>query len=88
MHKFVQAAHVAYEFITRAKIKMIGIAQYQRGIDLFEMLGCEGFDRSLCADRREDRRDKVAVWGGEEARAGAVAFRGDIELEHRADYTG
>ena len=56
LHKVMQSAHIAHEFITGAQIKMIGVAQHQRGIDTFELFRCKHFDRSLRAHRREDGR--------------------------------
>lgn len=61
---------------------MIRVAQHERGVDAFEMLRRESFDRRLSADRREDRREEVAVRRGESPSAGAVVFRSDLELEH------
>ena len=52
------------------------------------MFGSEGLDRRLRANGREDRGEEVAVRGGEDARAGAVVFGGDLEFKHRADYNG
>ena len=66
---------------------MISVAQDQRGIDVFEMFGRESLDGRLCANRREDWREQVAVRGSEDASAGAVVFGGDLEFKHRVDYT-
>ena len=85
-HKFVQAAQVAYEFVARAQVQMIGVAQHQRGVELFEVLRCKRLDGRLGADRREDWSAHIAVGGGENACAGAVGFGCDRELEHRAHY--
>lgn len=84
LHELVQAAHVAHEFVAGTQIKMIGVAQDERSVDVFEMLRREGLDRRLRANGREDRRDEVAVRRGENPRAGAVGFGGDLEGEHRA----
>lgn len=67
---------------------MIGVAQHERSIDVLEMFGREGLDGGLRADRREDRREQVAVGRGEDTRAGAVAAGGDVEMEHEGDYNG
>ena len=61
---------------------MIGVAQDERGIDILEVFGREGLDGRLRANGREDGRDEVAVRGGEESRAGAVVFGGDLEVKH------
>lgn len=63
---------------------MIGVAQHERSVDVFEVLGREGLDRRLCANGREDRCEEVAMRRGENPCAGAVIFGGDLEAEHRA----
>ena len=78
---------IADEFVAGTQVEMIGVAQHQRGVDVFEMFGRERFDRSLRANRREDRREQVAVRRGKDSRAGAIVFGGDSEFKHRADYT-
>jgi len=88
LHELVQTAHVAHELVAGTQVEMIGVAQDKRGIDILEMFGREGFNRRLRANRREDWRGEVAVRGSEDARAGAVVFGGDGELEHWGDYTG
>ncbi len=85
LHKLVQAAHVADEFVAGTQVEMIGVAQHQRGVDILEMFGRERLDRGLRADRREDRREQVTVRRGEDSRAGALVFGGDLEFKHRAD---
>lgn len=66
---------------------MIGVAQYEGSVDAFEVFRRECLDRSLRTDRREDGRGQVAVRRGEDSRAGAVVFGGNLKLEHGADYT-
>lgn len=88
LHELVQTAHVAHELVAGAQVKMIGVAQHERGVDIFEMFGREGLDRRLCANRREDWRDEISVRCGENPCADAVVFGGDLEGEHRADYNG
>ena len=61
---------------------MIGVAQYERSVDILEMFGREGLDRCLCAHGREDGCEQVAVRGGKNARTGAMIFGCDGELEH------
>ena len=61
---------------------MIGVAQDKRGVDTFEVLRSERFDRCLRPYGREDWRDEVAVRGGEDACAGAVVFSCDVEFKH------
>ena len=84
LHELVQAAHVAHEFVAGTQVEMIGVAQHERGVDVLEMLRCEGFYSGLRADGREDRREEVAVRRGENPRARAIVFGGDLEGEHRA----
>ncbi len=84
----MQAAHITDEFIAGAQVKMIGVAQDKRGVDVLEMFGREGLDRRLRANRCEDWRDEVTVRGGEDARAGAIVFGCDGELEHAMIITG
>ena len=82
LHELVQAAQVAHEFIAGAQIKMIGVAQHERSVDVLEMFRRESLDRRLRANRRKDRREEVAVRSGEYPRAGAVVFGGDLEVKH------
>ena len=82
LHELVQTAHVAHEFVAGAQIEMISVAQDERSIDILEMLGRERLDRRLCAHGRKDRRNKIAVRGIEDPRAGTVVSGGDLELEH------
>ncbi len=82
LHEVVQAAHVADEFVAGTQVEMIGVAQHERGIDILEVFGRESLDRRLRANGCEDRREEVAVRSGENARAGAGVFGGDLELEH------
>ena len=88
LHELVQAAHVAHEFVAGAQVEMIGVAQYERSIDILEMFGREGLDRCLCAHGREDGCAQVAVRGGKNARTGAMIFGCDGELEHGGNYNG
>ena len=82
LHELVQAAHVADKFIPGAQIKMIGVAQDERCVDVLEVFGREGLDRRLRAHRREDRRDEVAVRGSEDSRAGTFVCGSDLEFKH------
>lgn len=84
LHELVQAAHVAHEFVAGTQIKMIGVAQHERGVDVLEMLGRECLDSRLRANGREDRREEVAMRGGKYPCAGAVIFGCDLEFKHRA----
>lgn len=74
LHELMQTAHVAHEFVAGTQVEMIGVAQHQRGVDVFEMLRREGFNGSLCANRRKDWRYEVAVRSSEDTRAGAIVF--------------
>jgi len=85
LHELVQAAHVAHEFVAGTQVEMIGVTQHERGMDVFEMFGRERLDGGLRADRREDRREQIAMRRGEDSRAGAVVFSGDGEVKHLAD---
>ena len=82
LHEFMQATHVAHKLIAGTQIEVIGIAQYQRGMDIFEMLRGKGLDRCLCADRCKNRCDEIAMRGSEDSSAGAVVFRSYPEFEH------
>ena len=84
----MQAADVAHKLVTGTQVEMVGIAQHERGVDLLEMVGREHFDRCLRADRREDRREELAVRRGEYTCAGAVIPGSDLEFEHDQDYNG
>ena len=85
LHEMMQAAHVADEFIAGTQVEMIGVAQHQRGVDILELFGRERLDRGLRADRREDRREQVAMRRGEDSGAGSIVFGGDGEIKHRDD---
>ena len=85
LHELVQAAHIADKFVAGTQIEMIGVAQHERGVDVSEMFGRERLDRGLRANRREDRREQVAMRRGEDSCAGAIVFCGDGEFKHRAD---
>ena len=87
LHELVQAAHVPNEFIAGTQVEMIGVGKHERGIDLLEVFGREGFYRGLRANGRKDRCEQVAVGSGEDARAGMVVFGLDLELEHWGNYT-
>lgn len=66
---------------------MIGVAQDERGVDPFEMFRCEGLDRGLCANWRENWRLQFAVRRGEYPRAGTVIFGCNLKFKHGDDYT-
>ena len=74
LHELMQAAHVANEFVAGTQVEMIGVAQHERGVDVLEVFGREGLDRCLRTHGREDRREEVAVRGGEYPSACAVVF--------------
>src|SRR6185503_5667621 len=88
LHEFVQATQVTHQLVTGAQIKMIGVAQHQRGMDIFEVLRGQGLDRCLRPHRREDRCEQVAVRCSKNPRAGTVVFGSDLEFEHATNYTG
>jgi len=87
LHEFVQAAQITDEFVAGAKIQVIGIAQNERGVDIFEMFGGKCLDCSLRANRREDRCLQISVRGGEDSRAGAAVLRHNFEIKHEEYYT-
>src|SRR5687767_10915580 len=62
---------------------MIGVAQDERGVDILEMFRREGLDCCLCANRSEDRCEKITMRGSENPGAGAVVFGGDLEFKHQ-----
>ncbi len=66
---------------------MIGIAQHERGVDVFEVFGGQGLDGGLRPNRCEDWGNQVTVRCGEYPCAGAVVIGVDFKFKHRADYT-
>ena len=58
---------------------MVGVAQYEGSIDIFEVLRRQGLDRGLRTHWRKDRSDEVAVRCGANPRAGAVIFGCDLK---------
>ena len=87
LHEIVQPAQVAHELVARTQVEVIGVAQDKSGVDVFEMFGRESLDGRLCANRREDRREQVAVRCSENACTGAFVFGCNLEFKHRVDYT-
>ena len=82
LHKAMQSAQLSDQVVAGTQIKMIGITQHERGVDVFEMFGRQRLDRGLRADWREDRRDEIAVPGVENPGAGAVVLGCDFEFKH------
>ena len=78
----VQSASPRDQLVARPQIEVIGIGEYECSAQFFDLCGREGLDGRLCANRCEDGRDEVAVRCVEDARAGAVVARGNVELEH------
>ena len=63
LHELMQTAHITDEFIAGPQIEVVGIAQDERGLNVFEMLGREGFDRGLGTDRRKYRGRNITMRG-------------------------
>lgn len=88
LHEFVQATHIPHQLIAGTQVEMIGVAEHERGMDVFQMFGREGLDRCLRADRRENGREEIAVRHAKGSRAGAPLFCSEREFKHEGDYTG
>jgi hypothetical protein len=46
---------------TRAKVQVVGVAEYDLGLNLFQLPGFNGFHRSLGPDRHEYRGTNLSV---------------------------
>jgi hypothetical protein len=78
----VESAEVADELVARAKEEVIRIAEDDGGAKVFgEVALREAFDGGLRTDGHEDGRGDVAVFGVEDARAGAGYRAFGLKLE-------
>ena len=84
-HKAMQAAKLGDQIVAGTQVKMIGVTQYQRGIYILEMFGRKSLDSGLRANRREDRRNNIAVTRVENTHPGAVVFGCNLEFKHQVD---
>ncbi len=53
VHEVMQAAQFSHQVITGAQIEVIGVRQYQAGIQLAELVWCDRFYRGLSANWRK-----------------------------------
>ena len=86
-HEPMQPTQPGHHIVAGAQIEVISVGKHQRGAQFLDLRGRERLDRRLRTNRRKDGCEQVAVRSGEDARAGAVIFGGDSELEHEEDYT-
>ena len=84
-HESVQAAELADQFVAGAEEQVVGVAEDDAGVEVFpEVALGEAFDGGLGADGHEDGRRDVAVFGVQNAGAGAgfrafgEEFEGDL----------
>ena len=83
VHELVQPAHIAHQLVAGAQVEVIGVAEHQRGAQLSQLRRRERLDGGLRADRRKDRREQVAVRGGEYAGAGAGILGCELVIRTR-----
>ena len=60
-HEFVQTTQPANQFVSRPKVKMISIAEYDLRADFFQRFVAKSFHCSLRAHRHEERGIDAAV---------------------------
>ena len=82
LHEIVQTAKVAYEFIARAKIKMVGVCQDKRSANFADLRRRESLNGRLGPYGRKNRRSQLAVRCRENAGAGTSIRRSNAELKH------
>src|SRR6266478_2525183 len=81
-HEAVQAAEIADQLVTGSQIKMIGVGEQNRGIEVLgEVALGEPFDRGLRADGHEHGRFDIAVSGMQHTGAGACDRTLGLNLE-------
>lgn len=81
--KFVESAEIPDQICTGAEPEVIGIAEDDLCAELLQLTGVKGFDRTLCADRHEDRRFHGAVGQHHTATAGARVRISREQREHQ-----
>ncbi len=82
-HEFVKPAHAVNLLVTRAQIKVIGVAEDDFDAERFERVLRDGFDGALRADGHEDGGFD-GLMGQEETAAaatGGCGFRENLELK-------
>ena len=84
-HEAVKSAELADQFVAGAEKEMVGVAEDDAGLEFVpEIALVQPFDRCLCTDGHEDGRRDVAVFGVQDAGAGACdrafgeEFKGDL----------
>lgn len=77
----MQAAKLANLLNSGAQVKVVGVAQQNLDIQLFEDILRYAFDRGQRADRHEDRSFDFTVRGDQSASAGLAGSGRDLELE-------
>ncbi len=87
LHKTMQSAHLTDKLVAGPQIQVIGIAQNKRSLDPFELLGSQGFDTRLGADRCKHRRNKAAMRSSKGTGTSPAIPRRNLEFKHRGDYT-
>ena len=85
-HEAMQTTQPGTHIVAGAQVEMIGVGEHKRGAQILDLGGRERLDRCLRANGREDRREEVAVRGGEDPRAGTVVAGCDGKFEHGKDY--
>ena len=83
-HEAVEAAEPRDPLVARTQVEVVGVGQDDRRAGVLEVVGVEGLDGGVRADRHEGRRlhDPVGQLQAPEARAGrAVGGRRDEDLE-------
>ena len=83
VHEAVQAAGPIDQLVAGTQVEVVGIAQNDAGVELFQILLGQGLDRGPGADRHEDRSLHRAVRGVEQAGAspGAAVLGDDFKGE-------
>ena len=68
----MQSAQAADQLVAGPKKEMVGVTEDDARPEIIpKVVLAEAFDRRLCADRHEDRRRDVAMFGMQDTRAGA-----------------
>ena len=79
----MQSAEPAYSLVTRAKIKVISVAEDDFRANFFEIVMPESFDGALSADWHECRRLHHSMWGVKLSTTGVAVGGGERKAERR-----